>query len=81
MQTARLQIEFKQIVHIRIDPAEFENSLKLVEILETMELLPDLNRSEEKLRRTARPVSKTRSTASFHGTAVISTIYRRYIKF
>jgi hypothetical protein len=79
MQTARLQIQFKQIVHIRLDPAEFENSFKLVEIPETMELLPDLNRSGEKRGRTARPARKTRSKASFHGTPVVSTIYRRYI--
>ena len=44
MQVARLQVQLKQVIHIRIWPAEFENSLELIKIPKPIDRLPGMNR-------------------------------------
>jgi hypothetical protein len=44
MQVTRLQVQLKQIVDVRLSPAEFERRLQLIEISQTIDLLADLGR-------------------------------------
>jgi hypothetical protein len=66
MQVARLQIQLKKIVHIRLDPAEFENSLQLIKIPQPINPVADLNRGDGKRERTTRPARKARGIATCH---------------
>lgn len=39
MQVARLQIQLQQVIHIRFRTAEFKNSLELINIPESIDLV------------------------------------------
>ena len=78
-QVARLQIQLKQIIDIRLGPAELDNGLQLVQISQTIDLLADLRTGGRKRDRATITAKKTWSTASFHKAPYIPTIYRRYV--
>jgi hypothetical protein len=44
VQIARLKIQLQQVIHVRIRPAEFENSLEFIKIPKPIDLLPGMNR-------------------------------------
>jgi hypothetical protein len=66
MQIARLQIQLKQIIDVRIGPAEFENSFQLIEIPHPIDPLADLSPGDRKWSGTARTAEKASIAARFH---------------
>jgi hypothetical protein len=65
-QVVRLQIQLEQVIDVRFRPAEFENSLQLIDIPHPVDLLTDLVPGDRKRGGTARTTGKTATTASFH---------------